>query len=99
MQNDVKESEQFTPEDLRYLKVAISLALTDPLDIDEMPKTKGGTSQTVSQNRTNAGRRRIMTRLAKTEECYDIFRQIFHNEEDARAAVLHLFGGEDYEAQ
>jgi hypothetical protein len=33
------------------------------------------------------------------EECYDIFRQIFHNEEDARAAVLHLFGGEDYEAQ
>ena len=71
-----------------------------------MPKTKGGTSQTVSQNRTNAGRRRIMTRLAKTdrvpftiEECYDIFRQIFHNEEDARAAVLHLFGGEDYEAQ
>lgn len=35
-----KESEQFTPEDLRYLKVAISLPLTDPLDIDEMPKTK-----------------------------------------------------------
>lgn len=27
------------------------------------------------------------------EECYDIFRGIFHNEEDARAAVLQLFGG------
>jgi hypothetical protein len=33
------------------------------------------------------------------EERYDILRQIFHNEEDARAAVLYLFGGEDYEAQ
>jgi hypothetical protein len=32
--------EEFTPEELRHLKVAISLALTDPLDIDEMPKTK-----------------------------------------------------------
>jgi hypothetical protein len=46
-----------------------------------------------------------MTSQAKTdhvpftmEECYDIFRQIFHNEADARAAVQHLFGGEDYEA-
>jgi hypothetical protein len=33
------------------------------------------------------------------EEVYDIFRDIFHNEEDARAAVLQLFGGEDYETQ
>ena len=28
------------------------------------------------------------------EDCYDIFRNIFHNEEDARAAVLQLFGGD-----
>jgi hypothetical protein len=34
-----KESEQFTLEDFRYLKVAISLALTGP-DIQEMPKTQ-----------------------------------------------------------
>jgi hypothetical protein len=25
------------------------------------------------------------------EECYDIFRQIFHNEEDALAATIQLF--------
>ena len=33
------------------------------------------------------------------KECYDIFRGIFHNEEDARAAVLFVFGGdsEDWE--
>ena len=30
------------------------------------------------------------------EECYDIFRNIFHNKEDARAAVLQLFGGESW---
>jgi hypothetical protein len=46
-----------------------------------------------------------MTRLNKTdrvpftiEECYDIFRQIFHNEEDALAATIQLFSwDEDYE--
>jgi hypothetical protein len=30
------------------------------------------------------------------EEIYDIFRAIFHNEEDARAAMIQLFGDEDY---
>jgi uncharacterized sporulation protein YeaH/YhbH (DUF444 family) len=34
-----KESEQFTPEDIRYLKVAIALALGS-YDILEMQKTK-----------------------------------------------------------
>jgi hypothetical protein len=42
-----------------------------------------------------------MTSQAKTdrvpftmEECYDIFRQMFHSESDARAAVLFLFAGD-----
>jgi hypothetical protein len=34
-----QERIQFTPEDIRYLKVSISLALTGP-DIQEMPKTQ-----------------------------------------------------------
>jgi hypothetical protein len=33
------ESEQFTPKEIRYLKVAIALALGSD-DIREMPKTK-----------------------------------------------------------
>jgi hypothetical protein len=38
-----------------------------------------------------------MNRLHLTEEeIYDIFRNIFHNEEDALAATLQLFRGESW---
>jgi hypothetical protein len=30
------------------------------------------------------------------EDCYDIFRAIFHNEEDALAAMIRLFVGESW---
>jgi hypothetical protein len=46
----------------------------------------------------------IMSRVHLTEEeVYDIFRNVFHNEEDALAATIQLFRGdpiswdEDYE--
>jgi hypothetical protein len=38
-QGERQGKEFLTPEDIRYLKVAISLALTGP-DIQEMPKTQ-----------------------------------------------------------
>jgi hypothetical protein len=31
------------------------------------------------------------------EDCYDIFRQMFHSEEDARATVLFVFVGESWD--
>jgi hypothetical protein len=41
-----------------------------------------------------------MNRLHLThEEVYDIFREIFHNEEDALAATIQLFGGENWEEE
>jgi hypothetical protein len=37
----------------------------------------------------------IMSRIHLTEEeVYDIFRNVFHNEEDALAATIQLFSGE-----
>ena len=64
-----QKKEYFSEEDLRYLKVGISLALTSD-DIREMPKTNDG------------GNPRIMTnRLHLTEEeVFDIFmpRQRWH---------------------
>jgi hypothetical protein len=33
------------------------------------------------------------------EEVFDIFRQIFANEEDALAATIQLFGGEDWDEE
>jgi hypothetical protein len=41
-----------------------------------------------------------MTYLHLTEEeVYDIFRQIFHNEEDALAATIQLFGGQSWDEE
>jgi hypothetical protein len=31
------------------------------------------------------------------EECYDIFRQMFHNEEDALAGTIQRFRGESWD--
>lgn len=31
------------------------------------------------------------------EEVYDIFRNIFHSEEDVLAAITQLFGGENWD--
>lgn len=33
------------------------------------------------------------------EEVYDLFRNVFHNEEDALAATIQLFGGENWEEE
>lgn len=58
----------------------------------------GATIRTCATDKTRSKKRMksTCTRVPFTmEECYDIFRQIFHNEEDARAAVLQLFGDED----
>jgi hypothetical protein len=50
--------------------------------------------QAFLQNRYGEGDR-IMSRIHLTEEeVYDIFRQIFANEEDALAATIQLFSGE-----
>jgi hypothetical protein len=35
-----------------------------------------------------------LSRIRMTEEFYDIFRGIFHNEEDALAATIQLFRGD-----
>ena len=54
------------------------------------------------KDRTNdGGNPGIMTsRLHLTgEEVFDIFRQIFANEEDALAATIQLFGGEDWDEE
>jgi len=41
-----------------------------------------------------------MTRIHLTEEeTYDIFRNVFHNEEDALAATIQLFGGESWDEE
>ena len=33
------------------------------------------------------------------EEVYDIFKQIFHHEEDALAATIQLFGGDSWDEE
>ena len=62
-----------------------------------------GKSANILQNRYGEGYC-IMSGIHQTEEeVYDIFRDIFHNEEDALAATIQLFRGdpiswdEDYE--
>jgi hypothetical protein len=42
----------------------------------------------------------IVSRVHLTEEeVYDIFRQIFHNEEDALTATIQLFGGDSWDEE
>jgi hypothetical protein len=51
---------------------------------------------TRAKKKTRIYRGSDSTRIPFTpEEVYDIFRQIFHNHDDAMAATLQLFGGDE----